>query len=438
MSLYSRIRNVATSLLLGGLLLGFQSPTFAQGLGNSPYTLLGIGELYSEGFGSSQSMGEAGVASSNGIHVNNLNPALWANNRITTLEFGAIGQYKNIEAPSKSQRDFGANLSYFVLAFPVAPKWTSGISLKPYSFIDYESRNTGKVPGSIYDAYYTYKGKGAVNKAAFTNAFQIGKYVTVGLEASYLFGNVKKSSESLINIGDGKDYTATRNERTSYSDIALRGGAAVRIPIAKDKITKLNKLFLNLGGTYSFGNDINAQQTSSIDLSQNTFVIGVPDTLTHNEKGNVHLPSQYRLGASLEWPYKLTLAVDFEHQAWNNYKSFSNSSDGLSDVNKVHVGMEYIPNIRSTTGYFNQVAYRIGFSHGNMPYTPVGQKELKDSNVSLGFSFPIGRSANTVTLTLIGGSRGVVSDQSFKETYGRVIFGLSLSDRDWFRKQKID
>ena len=437
MSLYSKIKNVTGSFLVGGVLLSYQTPILAQGLGNSPYTLLGMGEAYSEGFASSQSMGEAGVASSNGIHINNLNPALWVNNRLTTFEFGAISQYKTIQAPGKSQRDFGANLGYLALAFPVASKWTSGISLKPYSFIDYESRSTGKVPGTIYDAYYTYKGKGAINKAAFTNAFQIGKYLSIGLEASYLFGNVRKSSEALIRIGDGKDYTATRNERTSYSDIALRGGAAVRVPIAKNKITKANSIYLNLGGAYSFGNDLNATQTSSIDLSQNTFVIGVPDTLTHNEKGNVRLPSQYRLGASLEWPYKLTLAVDFEHQSWSNYRSFTDEKDGLSDVNKVHIGMEYIPKIMST-GYFNQVAYRVGFSHGNMPYTPANQSQLKDTNVSLGFTLPIGRSANSLTVTFIGGTRGVVSQQSFKETYGRALIGLSLSDRDWFRKQKID
>ncbi len=416
-------------MLLTGLSGSFPVAN-GQGLGNSPYTVLGVGEPYSDAFASTLGMGEAGVSSSNGIHINNLNPALWVRNRYTTFEFGAIGQYKQINSENASQRDFGANIGYLALSFPVAPKWSLGISLKPYSFVDFESRTNAKVPGTIYDTYYYYSGKGAINKASFTNAFQLNKYISVGLEASYLFGNVRRASESQLLIGDGRDYLVSRVERNSYADFGFRAGTAVRLPLKKD-----NKLNLNFGATYALGSEMNSRQTTSFELSSNSFPVGLPDTLTNNTKGGVTLPSKYRVGVSLEWPYKFTVAVDYEKQNWSEYRSFANTNDGLTNAGRVHIGLEYIPRITSTR-YFDLAAYRAGFSHGKMPFSPDGM-DLNDTNFSFGGSFPIGRGGNSFTLTLIGGQRGVVSNKSIQERYGRFVLGLSLADI-WFQKQKID
>lgn len=430
MSLNKTNKTFAT--LTGLFLLTFLLPnTYGQGLGNSPYTVLGVGEPYSDAFAPSMGMGEAGVSVSNGFHINNINPALWVRNKFTMYEFGAISQYKQISAPTASQRDFGANIGYLALSLPVAPKWSMGISLKPYSFVDFESRTNGKVPGTIYNNYYYYSGKGAINKVSLTNAVELGKYISVGLEASYLFGNVRRASESQLLIGDGLDYLVSRTERNSYTDFAFRAGTAVRIPLKTN-----NKLNLNLGGTYSFGTDLNARQTTTFESSLNSYPVGVADTLSKNTKGGIRLPSQYRFGASLEWPYKLTVAVDYERQNWSEYRSFTNSNDGLTDAGRVHAGLEYIPKFSLGAPYFQKVEYRLGFTHGQMPYSPPGQK-LNDTSLSLGASFPFGLGGNSLTLSLVGGQRGAVSSEAVKERYGRAVLGITFADR-WFQKQKID
>jgi len=430
MSLYKTNKTFAT--LIGFFTFSFFiASTYGQGLGNSPYTVLGVGESYSDAFGSNLGMGEAGVSVGNGFHINNLNPALWVRNRFTMYEFGAISQYKQISSQTASQRDFGANIGYLALSLPAAPKWSIGMSLKPYSFVDFESRTNGKVPETIYNTYYYYSGKGAINKVSLTNAVELGKYISVGLEASYLFGNVRRASESQLLIGDGRDYLVSRAERNSYTDFAFRAGTAVKIPLKKN-----NKLNLNLGGTYSFGTDLNARQTTSFESSLNSYPVGISDTLSNNTKGGIRLPSQYRFGASLEWPYKLTIAVDYERQNWSEYRSFANSNDGLTDAGRIHAGLEYIPKFSLSAPYFQKVEYRIGITHGQMPYSPPGQK-LNDTNLSLGASFPFGLGGNSLTLTLIGGERGAISSESIKERYGRAVLGITFADR-WFQKQKID
>ncbi|GHB77541.1 hypothetical protein [Persicitalea jodogahamensis] len=435
MSIYRNNKSI-TALVIGALIfVGSNASVQAQGLGNSPYSVLGVGESYSDAFSTNQGMGGAGVSTSNGIHINNLNPALWVRNRYTTFEFGAISQYKEIKAPNASQRDFGANIGYLALSLPAGKRWSLGLSLKPYSFVDFESRSSGKVSGTIYDTYYYYSGKGAINQVSLTNAFQLGKYVSVGLESSYLFGNVRRASESQLLIGDGADYLVSRTERNSYSDFFFRAGTAVRIPIKKD-----NKLNLNLGGTYSFGTDLKARQTTSFELTNNSFAVGLPDTLSNNAKGGIHLPSQYRIGASLEWPYKLTLAVDYSRQNWSQYRSFAGNNDGLVDAGRVHLGLEYIPDLVASAGYFKKVEYRLGFSTGSMPYSPDGA-QLKDTNLSIGGTFPVGlngNSPNSFTLSFIAGQRGVVSNQAIQERYGKIVLGITLVDNSWFSKVRID
>jgi hypothetical protein len=455
MSLYSRILILTLAITLGWSCTKFTTNVNAQGLGNSPYSSLGMGEFYGESYSDNTGMGQSGVSYASGFQVNNLNPALWIRNRFTTLDIGLIGQYKKIASGNENQRNAGGNLAYVSLSFPVSPKWVIGVNLKPYSFIDYENTSVRAVPGTASPAYYFTTGKGGVNKASITNAVQITKYVSLGLETSYFFGNVRKASEvSLplsasdypfgsytIDINGRKvilppttvtaDYLVSLNDRTTYSDIGFRAGVAARIPIKKE-----NKLNLNLGGAYSFTTSLNAAQTTSFELSQNSFNVIAPDTIQNNLSGGITVPEQYQVGASLEWPFKLVVSADYSHQSWSKYRSFTNSSDNLRDVGRVHFGLEYLPRFTSLN-YLDLVRYRIGFSYGKTPYI-VNKTEVNDTNVSLGFTFPMGRGyQNFLSLALVAGQRGNAGSGLIRERYGRAVLGITLLER-WFVKQKLD
>lgn len=432
MSLYNRIGILALSLLLGGNLL-ISTDTNAQGLGNSPYSSLGMGEFYGDGYSDNTGMGQSGVSTGSGVQINNLNPALWSRNKFTTLDFGLIGQYKDITSGVKKQQNAGGNLAYVSLAFPVSPRWTLGVSLKPYSFVDFENTSVRSIPGTADYAIYYNSGKGGLNKASFTNSYQIGKYLSLGLESSYFFGNIRKASEVLIPLQDvSTNYLVGISERTVFSDFAFRGGAALRIPIKKD-----NKLNLNLGGAYTFKTNLNGNQTTVYELSQDSFVLpGASDTLTNDRPGYMTVPSQYQVGVSLEWPFKLILSADYNHQSWSEYKGFNKAGDGLKDVSRVNLGVEYLPRFLSLK-YFENVRYRVGFSHGNTPYA-VNNKDIKDTNFSFGFTFPMGqRYQNLISIALVGGQRGTTSPGVVRERYGKAVLGITLMER-WFQKQKID
>lgn len=429
MSLYSRIGIVTLAITLGW---GCTNLAKAQGLGNSPYSSLGMGEFYGDAYSDNTAMGGSGVSTGGGFQINNLNPALWVRNRFTTLDVGLVGQYKEVASGNLQQRNAGGNLAYLSLSFPVTPRWVIGASLKPYSFIDYENSFTRPVSGSTGIAEYTVSGKGGVNKASLVNSFQIGRYVSLGLESSYFFGNVRRSSDVLLYAnGAASDYLVSLNERNTYSDIAFRAGGTVRIPLKK-----ANKLNLNLGGAYSFGTSLNATKTTSFELTQGSFPVALPDTLENNLGGSMKVPEQYQVGASLEWPFKMIVSVDYSHQSWSQYRGFGNVNESLNDVNRMHVGVEYLPRFTSLN-YFDIVRYRLGFSHGNTPYT-IGATKIKDTNVSLGFTFPMGRGyANFLSVALVGGQRGVNSNGAIRERYGKVVLGITLLEK-WFQKRLIE
>jgi hypothetical protein len=429
MSLYNKLGLFTIAVSLGWNCL--LSEVNAQGLGNSPYSSLGMGELYNDSFSANTATGQAGVSTSNGLQINNLNPALWVRNKYTTLDFGVIGQYKDMVSGSKNQRTAGGNLAYVALSFPVAPRWSIGINLKPYSFIDYTNTSIRNIPGTPYQATYMVSGSGGVNKVSITNAFQVGKYVSLGLESSYFFGNVLRASEATLPTDVGADYLVSLNDKFVFKDFSFKGGAAVKVPLKK-----ANKLNLNLGGTYSLGNNIGGNHTTSFDLTLGSFPIAAPDTITNDKPGYITLPSQYQVGMSLEWPYKLTVSADYSHQSWTQYRSFDRTSDGLKDVGRFHLGVEYIPKFLSLS-YAQNIRYRLGFSHGKTPYVIDGNN-INDTNVSLGAALPVGRELlHSISISLVGGQRGVAGPGMIRERYGRFVLGLTLMEK-WFQKQKLD
>jgi hypothetical protein len=445
-SFYSSRKSAVVSpqfLRFGFLLFILHSPfsilhSRGQGLGNSPYSTLGVGETFSGGFAVNQMMGGAGVAASNGIYINNLNPALLARNRNVVFDVGVLGQLKRLNDGRQQQQTAGGNLNYLALALPINRRWTASIGLRPYSYVDYEVRETKAVPGSIYFAEYTYSGRGGLNQVAFSNGFQITKSLYAGVVASYLFGGIDRDAVSRLRLYQDppQDYSLTLRNRINYHDFQFKGGLAWRQKLQE-------KLFLTAAGTYDFGTNLRSDQLRSFEYlnTTGTTIPGtVADTVNLNTGGTTRLAPAYRVGLALENPYKLTLSADLSVQQWSKFRGFNNTSnldEKLADSYTISVGAEYTPNILAASGYWNRVPYRLGFSYGKTPYAINGQQPTEWS-ITTGLSMPISRGGlSDLNLGFSYGQRGVAGNGLIREQYGRVVLGVTLNDR-WFLRQVID
>jgi len=402
--------------------------------GNSPYSALGLGDINPLGAIATEAMGGTGLTFGNGIYVNTLNPAMLVKTRFVAFSTGIRGQYKTLSDGRNSQTDFGANLSHVMLAFGMKPKWTMSVGLRPHSSVEYESRFTSTIQGTSNQVQYIYKGQGGFSKATVGSGHMIGKSLYIGAEAAYYFGSVSRDTTSRLLLNDGEDYYLRYTDRINANGVGLKTGFTWQQKLS-------SKWFLNVGGTYEFRSKLKGDQlrslTTLIEGQNGPQVLKKPDTLSIGS-GSLQLPSQYALGISIESPLKWIFAVEYSKQDWTAYRNFQGAAESpLTASDKIAVGVEFLPKVTSTS-YFNQVFYRVGFQQTKTPYL-INNTQVMDRSFSLGLSTPLGfRNLSYIDFGLALGTRGVTGNGLVKENYVKVSLGFSLVDTRWFMKSKID
>ena len=413
----------------------------AQGLGNSPYSRIGLGEFNANTGGVRQmGMGGVGLAAPNAVNVNELNPALLYYTSRTTFEAGYIGQYKTIKNASASSRSGNGTLGYFALSVPLASRWGAAVGLKPVSAVDYESnilQDVAGEPGS--QSLKQYKGTGGVSEAYLGQGVRIAKGLTAGFTASYLFGTVDETTGTTVQIVNSSDplVKSVNRQHTRYSDFAFRAGAHYRRKVGKE-------INLNLGGVYSFGHSLHGQQTNSQEREKIDGSLISPSTLVSDGRGSTYMPGLAQLGLSIDNDKNWSLNLDVAQQQWSKFSSFNNNGPALSNTMRVGLGGEISPDPGSVEHYFQRVTYRAGLSMAQLPYQP-GGKTLYDRSVSWGFAFPMPTASalesTTLSLGFTYGQRGntdVLSSgaSNVQENYIRGQLGVTLNTR-WFIKRRL-
>ena len=428
-------------ILLAGLAAMAASGAQAQGLGNSPYSRIGLGEFNANTGGVRQmGMGGTGLAAPNAINVNELNPALLYYTSRTTFEAGYTGQYKTVKNASASSRSGNGTLGYLALAVPLASRWAASVGLKPLSAVDYESNILQDVAGEAGSrSLKQYKGTGGVSEAYVGQGVRLAKGLTVGFTASYLFGTVDETTGTTVQIVNSLDplVKSVDRQHTRYSDFAFRTGAHYRQKLGK-------ALSLNVAGVYRFGHYLRGQQTNTQERENMSGGLLSAATLVSNGRGSTYVPGLAQLGVSFDNDKNWSLNLDVAQQQWSKFTSFSTTGPALSNTMRVGLGGEISPDPGSVEHYFQRVTYRAGLSVAQLPYQP-GGKSLYDRSVSWGFAFPMPTASalesTTLSLGFTYGQRGntdVLSSgaSNVQESYIRGQLGVTLNNR-WFIKRRL-
>ncbi len=433
--IYARVVRLIGSSVLAVVLVS--SLAHGQGLGNTPYSALGLGDMYPVGNAANLGMGGVGISNPNPFYLNLQNPALLATRPpVTVFEVGLQGLSRSLTqqtgTSTQNQQNAGANLGYLAVAFPANPRWSMSINLRPFTYVNYATAQTQLVPGTNRTGVYTYEGSGGLNKASFATGLKLfeKKNVYIGGEASFLFGNITNSSSAYVALsGNGTDTQVNLLNRVNYGDIVFKLGAAWRPKLSENWT-------LNLGATYDPETRVRGTQTDIYQLTQGGSPLAVPDTARINATGKSTLPQQIHGGISIERNNRFTAGIDVGYQQWSRFTNASNVNAGLLDAITTAVGLELTPKPNSTR-YRDLITYRVGAQYNQMPYEIAGAR-IKDMNVSAGFSLPLGRyRVNQVTMSLVYGQRGMLVPSQVREQYLRVALGFSLADR-WFIKRVID
>ena len=401
----------------------------------SPFSRLGIGDIVEPNLVHNQGMGGVGISNGDIWHLNFKNPALLPRNTLTVFAAGYVGGYQTLRDSARTESNGGGNLNYLILSFPVKPgKWSSSIGILPYTVIDFIQTSREPVTGSPLDtALVTEEGSGGLNKFFWSNGFMLTKDLSVGLEASYIFGSATAEfSNTILTSENSFNYSPTVSTEINVRDFYFKGGIAYK----KDSIFN-SKTRLQLGLTYDFATDLNAKRTQTYERR----ILGQPtsrDTLAFEQPGFYRVPQALGLGISFTQEFHWTVGMDVTMQQWSDFRDFNGSNQNFKNAFSIGIGGELTPNVSSIDSYLERITYRFGVNYSTLPYVPrpSSGEQVRDFGINFGWSLPVAR-YSSIDMAFKIGQRGDVENNYIRENYYKIFIGFTFNDQ-WFIKRRYD
>lgn len=378
-------------------------------------------------------IGGSSVAFSSPYFINPANPASYMafDSNSFVFDAGLYTRSGTLKTKTESQKTKYGAMSNLCFGFPVTSWWRSSLGILPYSNVGYEVRNEHVVE-NVGNVVQVYKGSGGLNKAYIGNAFQPFKNFSVGVNASYIFGNIDKEK------------AATFPDSANFADAMIKSSA------------RLNELYFDLGflyrkdlGSGKFlqagltlspsqslkGNEDRIAYTFTRNYISNRDVL--KDTVSYEPgvEGKVELPTAIGAGVMVGNSNRWMFAADFNWQNWSNF-SYLGTKANLKDNFRVSLGGQFRPSPTDMGLYWQRINFRMGFRY-EQSYLELQNTRLNDIGISFGVGLPMKKSRSTINLAVEAGTQGTTNNGLIKENYIRFTLGTALQER-WFIKRRYN
>ena len=410
----------------------------------SPYSFYGIGSLKFKGTVENRSMGGLSVFTDS-IHVNFNNPAGYAGNNLKffndesrPVKFTVGGSSSNINLKSDngSQKANATTFDYLALAVPMG-KFGLGFGLVPYSSVGYKLESSN-LDGTIDQRY---RGDGGLNKAFVGLGYQITRKLSVGVDASYNFGNIQNSALQ-FRYQDGKplQYHTLENNRSDLSGVNLNFGMNYATMIT-------SKLELSTGLTYmpkSKISSVNKRAFSAVvadpSSNQEAIVSSIEADLESQNLKNTDLtlPTTVSFGAGIGKPQKWFAGAEYTFQKTSEFDNpiFTIGNAQFVDASAIAIGGYFIPDYNSYSSYLKRIVYRAGLHFENTGLE-INNEAINEFGISFGVGLPVGNVFSNANIGFEIGKRGTTKANLIQENFMNLQISLSLNDR-WFLKRKYN
>jgi len=400
---------------------------------SSPYSLFGIGNLYGVSSQMNMAIGGAATAFSSPYFINPANPASYMSFDTNSFVFDAAfnirtGTLKTIDESQKTR--FGT-LSNLYFGFPVTKWWRASGGLMPYSQVGFEMQGD-QVIEDIGKLVSVYSGNGGLNKAYLGSAFSFVKNLDIGVNMSYLFGNIVK--QRALTFPDSAYYMNTMSKSTArLQKVNFDFGMIYRIELKESK-------FMQFGLTYNPKQSVDgsAQNVAySYTWDPVKKLEEVKDTISYQtgETGLVILPTTFGAGFMIGSSNRWFATADVNWQKWSEFRYLGNNP-GLKDNLRISVGGQFRPSAVDMGKYYNRINYRAGFRF-EQSYLEIRQTRINDYGISFGVGLPMKKSRSTLNIAVELGTQGTTENELIKENYMRFTLGTALQER-WFLKRKFN
>lgn len=398
---------------------------------NSPYSSYGIGDVNRSSNGILDAMGGVSYGMQNPYYINFRNPASYA--AFDSLSFiadvAASVYVSTLYQRNKTQQNTYAQPGYLAIGLPVTRHWRTSLGILPFSSVGYDMETTSEIE-NIGKVTYNYKGNGGIYQLYWGNAFKICKGLSIGLNASYIFGTIYSYRNTAF---EGSNYTNTFiSDAYQTKGLYLDAGLQYMFNIGEHHR-------VGLGLVYSNTAYIWAKEKLLINSYSGTYIeTSAYDTLVIQDgvQGKLNIPQSVGGGWSYTYKNKLTVAGDVTWQNWANFQ-FMRPSDSMQNSISTSFGVQFIPDPFSTK-FMKKMNFRMGgkYSTGDLR---LRNKPINEFGVCLGVGIPLNtfNTHSSINLMFEYGRSGTLSNNLVLQNYFRVALCFILQER-WYQRVKLD
>lgn len=396
-----------------------------------PYSSFGIGSVNHSSNSILDAMGSVSYAMQNPYYINFRNPASYA--AFDSLSFladaAASIYYSKLSQKGISQKNSYAKPNYLAIGLPVTRHWRTSVGIKTFSTVGYAIDIVKTIP-NVGEVNYTYSGDGGLNQLYWGNAFRICKGLSIGLNASYLFGSIFTASNTEFN--NSTVLNSYINDAYLVDGIYLEGGLQYFFNIGE-------KHRIGLGAVYSNTAYIWAKEKLLINSYTGGFIsTSTYDTVLYKDdlRGTLNIPQSVGAGLSYSYNNQLTIAGDVTWQNWANFK-FMKPCDSLQNTIMASLGAQFIPDPNSNK-FFKKMAFRLG-GHYSTGELLLRNKPISEFGVCFGVGVPLTTFNTHSSLNILFeyGKTGTLVNDLIRQDYFRFSFCFTLQER-WYQRVKLD
>ena len=357
------------------------------------YSAFGVGDIRYSASLRTDAMGIQGIGLF-GNYINNLNPASNTHLRTTMVTIGMNAIMLKTSNEFKSEKFSDASAMGFNLGIPVWQPYGLVLLLgfNPQSAMQYKITGTVNQNGTTFTE--TFAGHGGLSRLNFGIAGKPLRFLNIGAEYNYSFGNIKElaffnfNSSSIINT-----FIKSENDlKGSY----FKTGAVIEL----GSLFTRNKVMENLNIGFFYQSKLNLN--SRVDMINFT-TLGF-DT-SNSTYPNVEVPESYGFGISKQLGRQLIVSSDILFQKYSKFKSSSSLPANYADNFRFGVGFEVLPmEAGSERSFLGSFTYRAGFSYDNSIFK-LKNEYVNNYAVNLGIGIPL-NNENAIDLGVTVGTRG--------------------------------
>lgn len=403
----------------------------AQNVISMPYSGIGVGIVNKGSNGILNGMGGTSYAMQNPYYVNFRNPASYA--AFDSLSFvadAAVSIFSStLESGKTVQKNTYARPDYIVIGLPVTRHWRTSVGIIPFSSIGYDMIDS-RTMSNIGNISYEYSAKGGINQLYWGNAFRICKGLSIGLNASYMFGSAYYNSNT--EFEDGYFYNTHINDAFHLDGIYLTGGLQYFFNVKE-------KHRLGLGVVYSNTAYIWAKENLLINYYTGPYsTVTTYDTAfsDNSARGALNIPQSVGGGFSYSYKDVFIVAADVTWNNWAEYQ-FMGHGDSLKNSITASLGAQYTPDPLSPK-FLKRLALRIGARYSTGEFI-LRNKPITEFGVNVGLGIPLNtfNTHSSINVMFEYGKMGTIEKDLIRQNYFRFTLNFTLQEK-WYQRMKLD